>query len=432
MNLAVLLSGKIAGTLKTDGNGKPSFAYSPEWLDIEGAYPLSVSLPLRASPFSDAQVSPVLWGLLPDNETLLQRWGSHFHVSPRNPVALLANVGEDCAGAVQFVRPDRVADVLSGTGDALTPLKPDALESIFGRLRSDRSFSPTLDDIGQFTLAGAQSKVALHLLEDGTWAIPKGRVPTTHILKPPSGDFDGYVENEMFCLRLASKIGLPSAHAKKLVIGAETAICVERYDRFKLDGEWLRIHQEDFCQALAVMPHIKYQNQGGPGPAELANVLAAHSAQPGADLTTVLRALMFNRLIGGTDAHAKNYSILFLRDGTVRLAPLYDISSALPYPNLQARKLKMAMKIGSNYKWSDIRITDWQRTAESMNLDGDRAVIELAVMADALRTMSCELLEEFKEVELSHPVLDRLVIAINASCERLLRKIESPPQLDLP
>ena len=102
MSLHVLMSGQPIGELQSDRHGHPELLYRADWRESAGASPLSLSLPLGRSTHPTDVVSAVLWGLLPDNENTLQRWGSRFHVSPRNPVALLAHVGEDCAGAVQF------------------------------------------------------------------------------------------------------------------------------------------------------------------------------------------------------------------------------------------------------------------------------------------------------------------------------------------
>ena len=425
MVLNILLSGRVAGQLDVDGNGAPRLTYSTTWADAIGAYPLSLSLPITQQIYPAATVSAVLWGLLPDNENLLQRWGSRFHVSPRNPVALLSHVGEDCAGAVQFVSDDRLEDVLSGRDDQIEVLDNEELATRLQRLRQDNGMARTVDDVGQFSLAGAQSKVALLRLDDGSWAIPAGRIPTTHILKPPGGDYEGFVENEMFCLRLARVIGLPAAEVEKISIGTETAICVHRYDRVQIQGDLHRVHQEDFCQALGVMPQIKYQSQGGPGPAQLAKVLWDHSSQPHTDVGTLFQALAFNYLIGGTDAHAKNYSLLFGAGGNVRLAPLYDISSALPYPHLQKRKIKMAMKIGSHYRWWDIRPEDWQATATAMRLDPASALQTLAVMCLALPDAAQQVQQGMQAEGIAHPVLDLLVQEIRLSCNRCISKLEA-------
>ncbi|WP_305806016.1 type II toxin-antitoxin system HipA family toxin [Stenotrophomonas sp. YIM B06876] len=427
MALTLLLSGRIAGRLEADGNGNPRLRYADTWLNTAGAYAVSLSLPLTQADFPPQAVSAVLWGLLPDNESLLQRWGTRFHVSPRNPVALLSHVGEDCAGAVQFVSDERLEDVLSGRDDQIEPLDDAELADRLRRLRQDNGMARNVDDVGQFSLAGAQSKIALLRQDDGSWAIPAGRVPTTHILKPPGGDYDGFVENEMFCLRLAQALGLPAATVEKIDIGGETAICVSRYDRARTNGNLVRVHQEDFCQALGVMPQIKYQSQGGPGPADLAKILWDHSSQPRTDVETLFQALAFNYLIGGTDAHAKNYSLLFGAGGNVRLAPLYDISSALPYPHLQKRKIKMAMKIGSHYRWWDIRPEDWQETATSMQLNPALALQILSVMCLMLPDTAQQAQQQLLSEGIEHPVLDLLVQEIRFSCERCIRKLQTTP-----
>ncbi|MGX9718577.1 type II toxin-antitoxin system HipA family toxin [Stenotrophomonas acidaminiphila] len=425
MALTILLSGRIAGRLEADGNGNARFRYADSWLDTAGAYPVSLSLPLTQRDFPPQTVSAVLWGLLPDNESLLQRWGSHFHVSPRNPVALLSHVGEDCAGAVQFVSDERLESVLAGTDDRVEPLSDAELAGRLRRLRQDGGLARTVDDVGQFSLAGAQSKIALLRQDDGSWAIPAGRIPTTHILKPPGGDYDGFVENEVFCLRLAQVLDLPAATAEKIEIDGETAICVSRYDRARMHGDLVRVHQEDFCQALGVMPQIKYQNQGGPGPADLAKVLWNHSSRPLDDVVTLFQALAFNYLIGGTDAHAKNYSLLFGAGGNVRLAPLYDISSALPYPQLQKRKIKMAMKIGDHYRWWDIRQEDWQATAASLRLEPEWALGALAAMCRLLPEASQRVQEQLRDEGIVHPVIGRLLHEIQLACERCLARLQA-------
>lgn len=426
MALTLLLSGRIAGWLEADGDGNPGLRYADAWLDTAGAYPVSLSLPLTQRDFPPQTVSAVLWGLLPDNESLLQRWGSRFHVSPRNPAALLAHVGEDCAGAVQFVNENRLESVLTGAGDRIEPLSDDELADRLRRLRQDNGMARNVDDVGQFSLAGAQSKIALLRQDDGSWAIPAGRIPTTHILKPPGSDYDGFVENEMFCLRLAQALGLPAATVEKIDIGGETAICVSRYDRTRMNGNPVRVHQEDFCQALGVMPQVKYQSQGGPGPADLAGVLWSHSSRPLNDVVTLFQALAFNYLIGGTDAHAKNYSLLFGAGGNVRLAPFYDISSALPYPQLQKRNIKMAMKIGSHYRWWDIRPEDWQATAINLRLEPTWALGALAVMCQLLPDAAQSVQKQLQDEAIIHPVINQLLHEIRLSCQRCLAKLQAP------
>ncbi len=423
MSLHVLMQGVPMGTLRQDAHGNPHFAYTPEWRDAAGAFPLSLCLPLTAATHAPGAVAAVAWGLLPDNDNTLQGWASRFHVSPRNPVALLAHVGEDCAGAVQFVASERVEAVIAGEADGIEPLSDAQVAARLSQVRRDVGSGRWLGDIGQFSLAGAQAKIALLRTDDG-WAVPSGRIPTTHILKPPGSDYNGFVENEMFCLRLARAMGMPAAFSEKIEMDGESAICVQRYDRRLTADGWIRVHQEDFCQALGVMPQIKYQNQGGPGAADLADVLWQHARHPKEDVEMLFRALVFNYLIGGTDAHAKNYSLL-LDSEQVRLAPLYDISSALPYPQLQKRKIKLAMKIGSHYRWWDITLRDWQATATSMRLAPAMAMQMLASMALDLPLVAEEQRLQLAHEGIEHPVLDTLVQEIASSCQRCLAKFSS-------
>src|SRR5690606_34934753 len=213
----------------------------------------------------------------------LERWAKRFQVSARNAFALISNVGEDCAGAVQFVRPERLEEVRSaGPGDIKWLTDAD-IAARLKALKDDHSAWRQPSDSGQFSLAGAQPKTAL-LLQDNRWGIPSGRIPTTHILKPPTGSFDGHAENEHFCLALARALGLPAASSTVAHFGDEVAFLVERYDRRTTDKGVLRIHQEDMCQAFGVPPTIKYENQGGPGITRIVDLLRESSGSAKEDV----------------------------------------------------------------------------------------------------------------------------------------------------
>jgi serine/threonine-protein kinase HipA len=408
--LVTLLAGAEIGRLYRDARGRLTFVYSPEWRGAEDAYPLSLSMPLAAREHGPAAIEPFLWGLLPDNAQVLERWGKKFQVSPRNVFALIGNVGEDCAGAVQFVRPERVDALTHGRGD-IEWLDDAGVEARLKALREDHAAWRLPRDTGQFSLAGAQPKTAL-LFEDGRWGVPSGRTPTTHMLKPPTGLFDGHAENEHICLNLARSLGMPTAASRVVRFGEEVAIAVERYDRIRAGNQRVRVHQEDICQAMAVMPTRKDQNEGGPGVADIVGLLRIHSSVPGEDVSTFIDALAFNWLIAGTDAHAKNYSLLISGGPRIRLAPLYDVASLSPYPEFDPWRTKASMKIGGEYRLRDIRLAEWVKLARELRIDPDTIVSRVRAMAARLPDEVSAIIAAARDDGLDAPFLNRLAAVL--------------------
>ena len=189
-------------------------------------------------------------------------------------------------------------------------------------------------------------------------------------MKPATGAFDGFAENEHFCLRLAGELGFPTASSSVQYFGDCPVITVERYDRIRQSDGVIRVHQEDLCQALACKPQSKYQNQGGPSPAQILDIIRQYSTSRAMDEERFVDSLVLSWLIGGTDAHAKNFSILIAAGRRVRLAPLYDLSSALPYPKqVDLRRATLAMKIGGTYKLREVGLRQWEKFAAEHRLD---------------------------------------------------------------
>jgi len=421
--LLVLLGGAVAGEVMRDRDNKLAFAYAQEWLRSDVAMPVSLSLPLDAAQHPSGTIEAFIWGLLPDNELVLGKWAKQFHVSARNPFSLIANVGEDCAGAVQFVRRERLDDP---TFDApqIEWLTEHGVTERLRALRRDETAMRLPRDTGQFSLAGAQAKTAL-LLRRRRWGVPSGRMPTTHILKPPSDEFDGHAENEHFCLVLARALNLPAASSEVRHFDGEVAIVVERYDRFTTSRGVARVHQEDMCQALGVMPTSKYQNEGGPTPADIVGLLRRHSSNSQADVDTFVQALAFNWLIGGTDAHAKNYSLLHAPGGRVRLAPLYDIASALPYDHLDERRLKLAMKIGREYFLTRIGPRQWDRAEQELGLPKASLLRRVRRLGRDMLTTIPKVADRLGDDGLRHPIVGRLEAVLMRRVERCLRELDA-------
>jgi len=421
--LVALLGGSEIGRVRSDSRSRLTFVYRNDWRTADGGYPLSLSMPLAAEEHGPAAVQAFLWGLLPDNEQVIARWAKRFQVSPRNVFALISNVGEDCAGAVQFVTPDRLNALETGAEDSIEWIDTPEMARRLRALREDHAAWRLPRDTGQFSLAGAQPKTALVQQED-RWGIPAGRIPTTHILKPPTGNFDGHAENEHICLQLARELGLPAADTKVMRFENEIAIVVERYDRYASGNEIIRVHQEDICQAMAILPTKKYQNEGGPTPSDVLDLLRTYSTDREADIETFLGALALNWLIGGSDAHAKNYSLLLASGALVRLAPLYDIASILPYDDVDQRKVKLAMKIGDEYKLDQIGLRQWQKFAQETRIEADQIIERLISLAVQIPDLVTDIRARAQKDGLDHDIISRLATVLNTrakDCERRLR-----------
>jgi serine/threonine-protein kinase HipA len=420
-SLVVVLGDTVAGTVTRIARGALRFDYADDYRQRPDATPLSLSMPTQVRSHPDHVITPWLWGLLPDNDAVLARWARQFQVSAASPFSLLATqIGEDCAGAVRFAPPDQVDRVLTRPG-SVTWLTEDEVAARLRDLKEDSTAWLGRSFTGQFSLAGAQAKTAL-LFRDGRWGVPSGATATTHILKPAVSGFDDHDLNEHLCLDAARRVGLLAVRTRVGRFGDETAIVVDRYDRADKAGDTLRVHQEDLCQALGLPPSKKYENQDGPGPAQIAALLRRVMPPREADLAVsrFADALIWNWLIGGTDAHAKNYSLL-LADKQVRLAPMYDVASALPY-GTHEKKLRLAMKIGGDYRVFPERNT-WPGAAKDLGLKADALVARVRELtaaapeafAEAARAADIKALDRELPATLVDVIADRA-----ARCMRLL------------
>jgi serine/threonine-protein kinase HipA len=423
--LVAILGGIEVGRVHKRRSGRLSFIYDESWQANPGSYPLSLSMPVALSEHSHAKIDGFLWGLLPDNDRVIQTWAQRYHVSPRYSFGLIAHVGEDCAGAVQFVRPERLTTLMrEPRAREIEWLTEAQVAQRLRDLRRDHSAWRTPSDTGQFSLAGAQPKTAL-FFENGRWAVPSGRTPTTHILKPPTGEWDGHGENEHFCLELARSLGLTVANSRVMRFGGEAAIVIERYDRANVAGTVVRVHQEDMCQAHGLPPTKKYENEGGPGIFKIVDLLRNQSSDAEEDVDSFLDAIAFNWLVGGTDAHAKNYSVLIGANANVRLAPLYDIASILPYKGMNLIKAALAMKIGGVYRLRQINVRQWRKLAAGLRLDPDALLSRISQMAESLPASAQAVRRRVEAEGLSHPIIARLgdAVATRATqCRRQLRQ----------
>jgi serine/threonine-protein kinase HipA len=422
--LLILIEGRLAARIVADRSGRLSLTYDPAWLAAGHSFPLSVSMPLGTLTYPHKLISPYLWNLLPENPNVLQRWAHQYHVSAANPFKLLTYVGADVPGAAQFIPPEQVEAIESEHAPRIDWISIADLRERLRQLREDISAVRRPGDIGKLSLPGAQAKTAFYWdVARNRWGIPGGRTPTTHIIKPCIPGFDGLVENEHLCQDIAARLGLLAARSSVLTLD-DTYIVVERYDRLPPSTESpipQRIHQEDLCQALSLLPARKYQEEGGPGIAQIVSLLRRVSTEPEIDVARFLQANIYNWLIGGTDAHAKNYSLLISTGDEVRLAPLYDLSSQLPYPELISQKV--SMKIGDHYDIGRVGLEDWRRVAQTCALDEERVIGWVAGMAKALPDETATARDEALRDGLSRSVIVPLAQRLIAHAQERLASL---------
>ena len=343
--LTVLMDGAVAAHLRNERNNELTLTYDHGYMNSPETIPLSTSLPFAHKPHHDLPVERWIRSLLPDNPVTLSKWLAAEQQS--TPFGLLSTrVGLDCAGAVQFC-PHGEEDRLDAQASGLTRLgTAETTRELETIINEPGSWHP--DDVEPyFSLAGFQSKIALHSI-DSQWARPYGRIPTTHILKPRGPEARFVPITEHVCLAAARHLGLDTATSRIETYGQATTLVVERYDRAEDDGQWRRIHQEDMCQALGVDGARKYEHNGGPGMTQIGDLLRQCSTQPDSDLRKFADALIYSWLIINRDGHARNYSLLHRSDGP-RLAPLYDINSSLMFKKRKIGEANMSMRYGSTF-----------------------------------------------------------------------------------
>lgn len=374
--LRMFLDGVPVGTFEMNAGGNTTFTYDEAYRNLPTATPVSLSMRTGRASWKAKAAGPFLAGLLPDSPERLRELASEHHVT-ENPFRLLERLGRDAAGAVQLLPPatdSSDAAVRRGAVHRLTDVDFDGLVDALAR--NPGSWGGTRN-AGRWSLAGAQSKAALFRFDDGTWGVPQDSTPTTHIIKPVIATMPDHDVNEYVSMEAARLLGLHVADHELLRTSTGARVFVsKRYDRVRDDdGSWRRLHQEDLCQALSVYPSRKYQEEGGPSAKLIAVLLRGAIAQPDERRDAQRRffeALVLNVAMLGTDAHAKNYSLLL--DGpSVRLAPLYDLGSHAAYPSADGSTLRGAMSVGDEYRFDGIGEAQFRDIGRSLDIAPDEA-----------------------------------------------------------
>ena len=401
MSLTVYLGRRSVGTLApTDETGQYSFTYQAEAIDAADNR-LSVSLPVRKAEFSPMESRPFFEGLLPERgvrETIAAR----LRVSAENSYRLLRELGRDCAGAVVVLPEEEALEPAAGGVEWLREKDLVALIEELPR----RPLGVSGDRRVRLSLAGLQRKAVLIRSATGEFGLPTEDAPSTHLLKPEYADspYPDLVANEHFCMRVADCAGFPAARSELLTIEGRSCLLVERFDRTTDGLTTVRVHQEDMCQALGRLPSQKYEDEGGPGFAQICELLREESRRAGQDVLTFVRSAVLNFLLGNADAHAKNFGLLYAENG-VQLAPIYDVVSTAIYDDVDNR---VAMAIGGESDPANVSATAWVDFSQEVGISAAQFERERMAVADRVVACAKELVRVAKTEGWHRPVCDRI------------------------
>jgi serine/threonine-protein kinase HipA len=416
--LEVWLFADRIGTL-TQVDGQLNFCYAPDWLSHKDAVALSASLPLQAEPFDDRKARPFFAGLLPEGQ-MRRLIAQQFQVSGQNDFALLDHIGGECAGAVTFLEPGQALPVPTRSDDVQW-LSDEEVVAILDELPR-RPMLAGKDGL-RLSLAGAQDKLPV-VFDGARIGLPRGGTPSSHILKPAILAVDDSVINEGFCMALADAIQLKPAKSEVHQVLDRSFLLVERYDRLiNAQGHRQRLHQEDFCQALGVAPEMKYQNEGGPDLVQCFDLVRSATRPSAPQVLRLLDYVIFNALIGNHDAHAKNFALLYLGEKSGKapvLAPFYDTLSTAVYPTLTQ---KMAMKIGSKYKFSEVEKRHWEQFAKGVGLTKAQAKRRILELAKLLPATARKLQSDPRRSFAGNAVVEQINTLIERRCALTIRRL---------
>lgn len=392
--LDVYLSEVLVGQLteESDRGGRDfRFRYLPEIVEQAAGLPvLSASLPGRADEFDPIASRPFFEGLLPELG-LRTEIGKQLHISESNSFGLLAELGRDCAGAVQLLP---AGGTLGEESRGVEWMNETQLENLIKELPRKPLGIDSNRKGTRLSLAGVQQKAVLVKSPSGKFGKPVGDRASTHIVKPDffREDAPDLPTNEYFCAQVARSMGFEVPDDEIFEVGGRRCFVSQRYDRTTDGSRTIRLHQEDLCQARGFLPSFKYQSEGGPGFAELAESVRKVSSNPAVDLGRVFDLAVFNFVIGNADAHGKNFSFLYGKN-EARLAPFYDLVSTQVYDFTG----DMAMAIGDCFAPDEVQAADWSDFAFDLGIREARPTgraqdlaSRILSTADAVRNLATE------------------------------------------
>lgn len=388
--LEVFVQGRHAGSIYAYNGKEMTFTYD---ISYDGE-DLSLSMP-RMLQRTHSGVHVLNWfdGVLPDGDEVRALMAEGRGYRGSNTFSLLRDYGLDLPGAVQVAKPEKIYEIFSSHIGGYRPIGREEIGERLAELGAGENRA-WQDKTEHWSLGGNQSKLAFAKIK-GVYYSCSGRAASNVIVKPGIRGLPAHALNEAFCMRLAKNAGLNAADCAYEVFGSVPALEVARYDRVASPGgdEIWRLHQEDFCQVFGCSPRAKYTIDGGPSSKNIIELLrAASSAESVLDFVD---ALFYNYLIAGTDAHAKNYSLLHIGEGRVELAPLYDIASYLPYRDDRKGKIRLAMSIGGQNRFGKLGASNIERLAAQAQVPGELLCKRLTDLSERVESAIEETLEQF-------------------------------------
>ncbi len=371
--------GKIVGNSSEDA----MFSYDEAYVENNDSRAISISMPLKEKSFDAKRTRNYFEGLLPEGFTrrCVAEW---MHADENDYLSILSGLGNECLGAIKILE------------DGKSKITPEYRKLSWQEVKNLASEGATesaeLVTKSHLSLTGASGKVGLYYDEtEKQWYLPIGDAPSTHIVKQSHVRLKKIVANEQLCLLTAKKLGIEIPESFIIHMDnyedENVLFATKRYDRLaesgkKVDGKSVpyRLHQEDFAQALGISSSLKYEKNNEGYLKKMFEILDQYSSDPIADRMKLWDICIFNYLIGNTDNHIKNLSLLYSTDlKSIRLAPAYDMVSTLVY---ESSTENMAMSIDGIYRINDISRTSFENEARNVGLGTKIAMKHFDMLAN--------------------------------------------------
>lgn len=409
---------QLVGTLWNNDLDRIGFRYSGDWLTSESRFAISLRLPLQEEDFhaDRGDAHRFFSNLLPEAQAR-----THIINDLRiadSDYALLEAIGGECAGAFTLL-PEGSQPVSREDWD-YTELSNKDLAALIRRRGNGINFRNASNEPVRLSLAGAQNKCPILINERGRF-LPKSEAPTSHILKFHVADFNHVPAFETILMKLAKSIGMNVANIELRALHESPAsepsrsfVEIQRYDRIADDeGRLFRLHQEDFCQALGYGYNKKYQADGGPSFADCLNLIREHSAEPATDSQALIQWQIFNLLAGNSDGHAKNLSLLYYEDTSLRLAPFYDLVCTRAIEGIAA---DLAFAIGDERNPGKIYKRNWEAFAKELDVNAQFLIKTVEDSIERILDRLPTVLQEFEAAYGDYPALQRVEQFVRGQC----------------